>query len=53
MKEANWKDCLLNNTTRKVTPDIPRAKSLIETAHARISIAPKVDKENCNFVFED
>ena len=36
-----------------MTPDINRAKSLIETANERISLIKEVTEKNCNFVFED
>ncbi|MBD3318492.1 hypothetical protein GF342_01130 [Candidatus Woesearchaeota archaeon] len=52
MKETNWSDCLKKNA-RRITPDITRAKSLIETAKARINLIKEVTIENCNFVFED
>lgn len=53
MKETSWNDCIINKSARKVTPDINRAKSLIETANERISLITKVNEKNCNFVFED
>lgn len=53
MKEADWEDCIKNNTARKVTPDRSRAKSLIETAKQRIEVISEINKKNCNFVFED
>src|SRR3989344_2269775 len=53
MKEAGWQDCLLNNSARKVSPDIKRAESLVETAKERIGLIREINRENCNFVFED
>lgn len=53
MKEATWDDCTSNYSARKITPDPKRAKSLIETAHARTKLISNIDEENCNFVFED
>lgn len=53
MKEASWHDCIDNNSAKQVSPDIERAKSLIETAEERIKIITRVDEKNCNFVFED
>ena len=50
--EADWKECL-EKTARRITPDINRANSLIETAKERISLIEYVDQKNCNFVFED
>jgi len=53
MKEADWKDCIINNSARKVSPDVKRAESLIETAKERISLIKEINEKNCNFVFED
>jgi len=53
MKETNWNDCLSNKSTKTITPDINRAKSLIETANERLSLIKEINEKNCNFVFED
>ena len=53
MKESNWQDCMANNSARKVSSDIKRAESLIETANERISLIKEINEKNCNFVFED
>ena len=53
MKEIAWSDCLLNKSAKKITPDINRARSLMETANERISLIGNVTEKNCNFVFED
>ena len=53
MRETNWDDCLLNKSTRTITPDIKRAESLIETANERISLIKNINEKNCNFIFED
>ena len=53
MKDINWNDCLMNKSAVKITPDINRAESLIETAKERISLIKEINKKNCNFVFED
>ena len=53
MKEANWNDCIINLSARKITPDLKRSESLIETAKERISLIKEVNEKNCNFVFED
>ena len=53
MKDTNWNDCLMNKSAVKITPDINRAESLIETAKERISLIKEINKKNCNFVFED
>ncbi len=53
MKEASWDDCLINNSVRKIFPDIQRANSLKETAQQRINSISEISEKNCNFVFED
>ncbi|MCK4588946.1 MAG: hypothetical protein KAT77_00760 [Nanoarchaeota archaeon] len=53
MRESSWDDCLNSNVARKVSPDIKRADSLIETAKERVDAITDVNKKNCNFVFED
>jgi len=53
MKEIDWDDCLMNNSSKKITPDLGRAESLIETANQRLSLINDFNEKNCNFVFED
>ncbi|MBS3099090.1 HEPN domain-containing protein [Candidatus Pacearchaeota archaeon] len=53
MKEANWQDCIINNSAKKNSPDVKRAESLIETAKERINLIKEINEKNCNFVFED
>jgi len=53
MKAMEWNDCLFNKFARKITPDISRSKSLIETANERINLIKNITEKNCNFVFED
>lgn len=53
MKEIAWDDCLTKKSARETTPDISRAKSLIDTAKERISLIKEINELNCNFVFED
>jgi len=51
---ADWTDCIDKNFVRRITPDISRANSLIETAEERIAQTPqKLHEKNVNFVFED
>lgn len=52
MKEFCWKDCLEFSAV-KISPDIKRAESLIETAKERLSLIKEVNERNSNFVFED
>ena len=51
MKEASWNDCLTNNSARKISPDIKRADSLIETAKERISLINEINKKKLQFYF--
>lgn len=53
MKETNWQDCIINNSAKKISPDVKRADSLIETSRERIDLIKKINEKNCNFVFED
>ncbi len=53
MKVADWQDCVRSDSAKKVTPDVIRAKSLIETAKERINLVKEINERNCNFVFED
>lgn len=53
MREASWDDCILYNSAVKVSPNLERAKSLIETSDERVELASKPNERNCNFVFED
>ena len=53
MKEKDWADCLTNKSTKTISPDVPRAESLKETAKERINLIKEITEKNCNFVFED
>ena len=53
MKEKDWVDCLRNKSAKAISPDVPRAESLKETAKERISLIKEITEKNCNFVFED
>ena len=53
MREANWNDCIANSSAKKISPDMKRAESLIETAKERIHLVKEIKEDNCNFVFED
>lgn len=53
MREASWRDCIENSSAVKSSIDNARAESLIETAEERIKLIKKINKKNCNFVFED
>lgn len=49
----DWEDCEQNNSVKKITPDLIRAKSLVETAKERINLITVINEKNANFVFED
>ena len=55
MKEDSWNDCLENNSAIKRSPDIAKAKSLLETAKGRVEFTLKkeLDENNANYIFED
>jgi len=53
MKEASWEDCLFNKSAKSISPDLNKAKSLIETSEERISLIKEITEKNCNFIFED
>ena len=54
MKEKDWSECIEFGKSFRITPDIEKAKSLLETAEERIQQTNKEIKvENVNFVFED
>ena len=53
MKETNWNDCINNNSARKISSDVKRADSLVETAKARTRLIKGINEKNGNFVFED
>lgn len=53
MKEASWNDCIEKESAIRTSPDMERAKSLIETADERIKLIKEVNERNSNFVFED
>ncbi|MFP4567933.1 MAG: hypothetical protein ACLFN8_03230 [Candidatus Woesearchaeota archaeon] len=45
MKDGNWTDCITNNSARKISPDVIRAKSLKETACDRINLITEINKK--------
>jgi len=53
MKTLNWDECVKENDVLASLPDIGRAKSLVETANARVKLIREINEKNCNFVFED
>jgi hypothetical protein len=55
MNESSWNECLINNTSLKISPDRGKAKSLVETAKQRIIFTEKKhpEKDELKFVFEN
>jgi len=54
MKNSSWEDCLDSNSSIKITPNIQKAKSLIEVAEDRIKILNlNLNKDTANYIFED
>ncbi|MEK6914116.1 MAG: hypothetical protein AABW83_00540 [Nanoarchaeota archaeon] len=52
-KSSSWKDCLENWDSIKITSDMEKAKSLIETAKGRIEINKDLNDKTANYIFED
>lgn len=54
MRPSSWDDCINQATSRRVTPDIWKASSLLETARARVAFVTTgpLTRENASFVFE-
>ena len=53
-KELFWNDCIFNKSSLKTSPDVAKAKSLVETAKGRIRFLQesKVEESNVNYIFE-
>ena len=54
MKESSWEECLENNSSVAVSKDKAKAKSLFETAQARLKFLKGniITNTNSNFIFE-
>ncbi len=54
MKEADWNDCLFQSTALKISPDLPKVRSLIETSKGRIIFLQEniIKENNANYLFE-
>lgn len=54
-KDACWKDCLDNSNASITSVDTFKARSLMDTADARIMFSRKIilNSENARFIFED
>lgn len=55
MNEASWNECIVSNSSIKISSDKFRAKSLIGTANQRIRFIKKhpIADEDLKFAFED
>ncbi|HIH15512.1 MAG: hypothetical protein QT08_C0022G0024 [archaeon GW2011_AR17] len=54
MKEASWVDCIQNYSSRQISSDNEKAKSLRETAEGRLSIITKeLNEKNADYISED
>ncbi len=53
-QESNWKECVETHSSIKVSPDIAKAKSLMDTAVGRNVFLSenKVEESTANYIFE-
>jgi len=54
MKDGSWDECCFNNHAISISANRQKAKSLVETAKARVEFIKKsaIDESNARFVFE-
>jgi uncharacterized protein (UPF0332 family) len=54
MKASTWNECFEANSSLKISPDKPKARSLIDTAQGRMDYLKEhiVKPENANYIFE-
>ncbi len=54
MKASTWEECIEINSSLKISPDKPKARSLIDTAQGRIEYLKEhtTKQENANYIFE-
>lgn len=54
MKPTTWNECIELNCSLSISPDKPKARSLIETAQGRMEyLKPQtIKQENANYIFE-
>jgi len=52
MKEASWVDCIQNYSSRQISSDNEKAKSLRETAEGRLS-TKELNEKNADYISED
>jgi len=54
MRPSTWDDCIGQATSRRVTPDAQKARSLLETARARVAFVTTrpMTRDTISFVFE-
>lgn len=53
--ESSWKECLETCSSLRITPDKPKAKSLIETAKGRVQFLTEIEikENNANYIYEN
>ncbi len=53
-KESTWQECLESTSSLRVSPDLGKAKSLIDTSKGRIDFlkSNSLKEDNVNYVFE-
>ena len=54
MKESTWEECIETTSSLEVSPDIPKSKSLIETAKGRSDFLKGIEikDNNANYICE-
>ncbi len=55
MKEANWQECIENNSAIEITPNNSKVDSLKDTSNGRIEFLKDIIiiEDNANYVFEN
>lgn len=53
-KESTWDECIESASSLKISPDIFKAKSLVETAKGRINFlkSNNLTEDTANYIFE-
>ncbi len=54
MKESRWEECISSGSSLSVSPDMAKAKSLVDTAKGRIDFMKRneIEISNANYIFE-
>jgi hypothetical protein len=55
MKETCWDDCIISKNSVKVSSDVAKSRSLVETAKGRIDYTneAEIKESNANYILED